>query len=571
MSEAAAAAPVGGDWRESISQTFRSGEVRSIAEVLASLEPGATSASKKMLAMKFEDSIFKAASSIDDYRKTIEKRLKRLRKHYAKQQEGAGEENADLIREKEMLFQNSLRDEYAEKLIYIAKHAERAVHVTRVTAGEQKAKVLKEHCDTLKKRALQLGVKLEGVAPLPRLHHEMKALKQLKATLDSSVDTVRSHVVKIADVDTFLLEQLENADKKLLRSENSNLFRKALQDAADAGNNIQFTVDQMNLLTELMNVHTPIPRRNQHADQVRAALSRIEKIRASTQAIMVYCGLSAEDKTSFPEQLKKCCTILKDNLTALEKEHHDLFEDVEDKDDDGNPIIKLEDAWNKNLQYLDDTVPADVDDVDVTTSEEPSSKRQKTENDSNSPQVSSNRMVISSRVLLTPGRKTFSTLIPALKRKKAILMKNGTVSSIRMEFGNAFEMTIYFKPLLVTIRAMSKEEPVAATLSGGIQWPSLYQGLKDDTTKDDKSNQVSVLGVTGTRTALGPIIAKQLEYASSQATYVLRKCFAETVNDKGSLAKSEFEIEILEAGALIKFLKIVRSTYHDGKWVDIEE
>ena len=44
-----------GDWRQSIAQSFRSEEIRSIANVLASLEPGATSASKLMLANKFED------------------------------------------------------------------------------------------------------------------------------------------------------------------------------------------------------------------------------------------------------------------------------------------------------------------------------------------------------------------------------------------------------------------------------------------------------------------------------------------------------------------------------------
>jgi hypothetical protein len=591
MSEAAAAAGGdGGDWRQSIAQSYRSSEVRSIAEVLASLEPGATSASKKMLAMKFEDSIFKSASSMDDYRNTIEKRLNRLKKHYAKQQSQSGgsavlEENADLQREKELLFQKALRDEYGPRLIYIAKHADLAVRVTRNTAGEQKAKVLKDHCDNVKKRALQLGVKLEGVAPLPTLHHEMKFLTQLKAIFDSTVDSVRSHVVKIVDVDLFLEEKLDNVDNELLKSENSNIVRKVLQEAlADASDNIttatttQFTIDQMKKLTELMNIPTPIPRRNQDADQIRAALSRIEKIRASTQAMLTYFGLTSEEKTSFPGSMKKCSAILKQSIAAIEKDHSHLFEDVEEKDVDGNPIIKLEDAWNKHLQYLDDTVSASVaedDDAITAADEQPARKRRKTDEDSSPVEP---KMVISARVLLTPGRKTFSTLIPALKRKKAVLIKNGSVSSIRLEFGTAFEMTIYFKPLLVTIRAMNKETAAKATgrgmtsLSGGIQWPSLHQGLnRGETTTDGKPNHVSFLGVTGTTVTLGPIIAKKLEYASAQATHVLRKCFAETVTGKGALAKSEFEIEILEAGALIKFLKMVRSTYHNGKWVDVEE
>ena len=528
---------------------------------------------------------------MDDYRKTIEKRLNRLKKHYAKQQAafgggaGGGVEDAALIREKELLFQKALRDEYGAKFQYIAKHADIAVHVTRKTAGEQKAKVLKDHCDNVKKRALQLGVKLEGCAPLPRLNHDMKVLTQLKAVFDSTVDSVRSHVLKIVDVDLFIEEKLDSVDDELLKSENSNILRKVLQEAAaDAADSVhaQFTIDQMKTLTELMNAPTPIPRRNQDADLVRAAISRIEKIRASTQAMLTYCGLTAEEKTSFPGSMKKCSAILKENLTALEKEYSHLLEDVEEKDKDGNPIIELEDAWNKHLQYLDDTVHASaaVDDDNDITVEEPASKRQKKEDSSSPPVVEPSKIVISARVLLTPGRKPFSSVIPELKRKQAVLIINGTVSSIRLEFGNAFEMTIYFKPLLVTIRAVKKGEAtvtatsgrgMTAALSGGIQWPSLHQGLYTGDTTDSKPHHVSVLGVTGTPVTLGPIIAKKLEYASAQATHVLRKCFAETVTGKGALAKSEFEIEILEAGALIKFLKMVRSTYHNGKWVDVED
>ena len=50
-----------GDWRQSVARSSRSGEIRSIADALASLEPGGTSASKLALADKFEDSIFKSA------------------------------------------------------------------------------------------------------------------------------------------------------------------------------------------------------------------------------------------------------------------------------------------------------------------------------------------------------------------------------------------------------------------------------------------------------------------------------------------------------------------------------
>lgn len=134
-------------------------------------------------------------------------------------------------------------------------------------------------------------------------------------------------------------------------------------------------------------------------------------------------------------------------------------------------------------------------------------------------------------------------------------------------------MTIYFVPLLVTIRAMDKETKEGDSLHvGGHLWPSLYQGLcpSDESHYDGtgtNSNNLQVLGVTGSYASLAPIIAKKLEYASAQATYVLRRCFAEATVGKSDVAKSEFEMEILEAGALIRFLQLARSTYIPD-WVD---
>ena len=77
---AAAEAPA--DWRKSVLQSYRNSEVREISKVLAALEGSATPASKLMLAMRFEDQIFKSAKDLADYRKKISKRLKKLRKNY---------------------------------------------------------------------------------------------------------------------------------------------------------------------------------------------------------------------------------------------------------------------------------------------------------------------------------------------------------------------------------------------------------------------------------------------------------------------------------------------------------
>ena len=56
-----------------------------IAKTLAELEASesVTPASKLMLAMPFEDQVFKAAASLADYHKKINKRMKKLRKTFA--------------------------------------------------------------------------------------------------------------------------------------------------------------------------------------------------------------------------------------------------------------------------------------------------------------------------------------------------------------------------------------------------------------------------------------------------------------------------------------------------------
>ena len=161
------------------------------------------------------------------------------------------------------------------------------------------------------------------------------------------------------------------------------------------------------------------------------------------------------------------------------------------------------------------------------------------------------------------------------------MVRDGSMRFVKLDFGKAFEMTVYFVPLLVTIRAIGtdttkNEQSSTVSLAGGHRWPSLYQGLcpPDSATESTgsvaaKSSSLNVLGVSGSYASLGPIIAKKLEYASSQATFVLRRCFGETTVGKAALAKTDFEIEILEAGALIRFMQIARSTYTPD-WVDVD-
>ena len=621
----------GGNWRQSIAQSFRSEEVRSIAKVLASLEPGATSASKTMLAMKFEDSIFKAASDLDNYRMTIAKRIKKLQKHYAKQQQqqqdASGEggiksvESADQTREREILFESELREEYGSRLLYIVKHATLAIRSTREKQGEHKADILQQHVNNAKQWAVHLGLHLPvttggGATTLfvRQERRDMEFLNKLKGYLESRVDNIRSHIIKMADPDYFLEDALAKMDDTLLKETITEALRTTAATITNDDNvagggdefEIECSIEQMQQFVERLNTPIPIPRRYQDGDVLKAAVARIEKFRAGAQSLYTYIMLPVLDKTKFRGTMSKCFSVVIECLNDLENDYNDLVKEEDGVDGsmidkDGKRIIVLEDAWNNPMQFTElesgsdgeeETTPA----IDMTISKDdvpPKTKRRKTNNNdaisstthegsSSISSSSSTPIVIRSRYLLTPGRKPLSTLLPALQRKRAILVRSPSVTFVKLVFGTAFEMTIYFVPLLVAIRAIdhvrssssSSDDYNTVSTIGGHNWPSLYQGLQPrqlplNTIDNMRSSSISnssslnVLGVTGSYQLLGPIVAKQLEYASCQATYVLRRCFTETTKGKYALAtkKTENEIELLEAGALIRFLQIARATY----------
>ncbi len=570
------------NWRASIAQSARSEEVRSIAKVLASLEPGATSASKSMLAMRFEDSIFRAASSFDDYRETIQKRIKKFQKRYAKSTMGIAED-ATLIRERELLLERELRDKYGAQLMYTLKHGDEAVQIARDKYGDQKAEHLQTHLANAKIWAVSLGMKLpEGeTCPDVRLDDggRMAQLSRLQKTMESRLTNIRSFIIQLLDRDLYAEEAyLKLVDDILLKNENGGgLLRDALVKAEP--DDADFSEEKMTRLIERMNVPVPIPRRNHEGDKVRAAVAHVEKVRAAVQAFYTYMGLPITAKTLFRNSLEKCFVTVRECLNELDADYKSLVKVADEKDDDGKRIIQLEDAWNNPLQFseLESSDETDAMEPNVGDECEPENKRQKT--DAETKKKAAAPIVIRSKILLTPERNTLSSLLPALKRKRANLIRKGNVKFVRLQFDNAFEMSIYFVPLLVTVRAIAKEEELNGNsqLTGGLCWPSLYQGLHTtdhclgnrDSTQSKTVNKLTVLGVSGSCGTLGNIVASKLEYASAQATYVLRRCFAECTINRSSRVLSDFEIEILEVGALIKFLRIARTTYMPD-WVDDE-
>ena len=71
----------GGNWHNQLSPSHREQEVQEIARFLTELDPVATASSKLMLAKRFEDLVFRSASSLEEYRQLIASRLMKLKKN----------------------------------------------------------------------------------------------------------------------------------------------------------------------------------------------------------------------------------------------------------------------------------------------------------------------------------------------------------------------------------------------------------------------------------------------------------------------------------------------------------
>ena len=315
----------------------------------------------------------------------------------------------------------------------------------------------------------------------------------------------------------------------------------------------------------------PPPTRSDSND-VPAALLQLDKIRAASTAVMAYLTIPDRKETAPRKALAKAHTIASQGMEFV-KQVADKQKKQRGKSDD---VVTLQDVWTKtlDLERGETTTHTGSDDPSPTKKPKLSHLPPNTAN-SNYP------IVIKSRVLLTPNRKTPSNLLPALKRKRAKLIRpkpDGRGSHLILEFGKAFTMTIYFTPLLVAIRAMVSEKD-AASLSpdtittrplGCASWTPLYHGLANKTSvssneNDNTSNELQVWGVSGPYPAIGHVVEERLRDASTHATHVLRKCFRNHVKDK----TLEFEVEILEASALLEFLQLARTTFIPN-WQDDE-
>ena len=71
------------NWQSTVPQQYRTDEISKIATALSNLEQKHTSIQSKLgIATRFENMIFMSATSLNDYHKKIQKRLKKLQKTY---------------------------------------------------------------------------------------------------------------------------------------------------------------------------------------------------------------------------------------------------------------------------------------------------------------------------------------------------------------------------------------------------------------------------------------------------------------------------------------------------------
>ena len=601
----AAASDAGGDWRTTVSQATRNGQVREVAKVLASLEPGATSASKLMLAMRFEDSIFQQASSLADYQKRITKRLKKVQKSYKPPPApGTGSaadapsssaaaptaEEEAARREKELEIERNLRRQYGDDLRFIVKNAPAAVRAMQDKHGKSRSDHLLQHTDNAEQWAVEIG--MDDLCPHRKRRSPREAgyLDRLQQHLEQRVDNIRSHVVKLTHPDLFLEETLIKLEDELDETALDILAvatKAIIEKHRKEGQVVPPPVGPtdaagMRTLMEKVTATMPPPR---NAAAIRDAnLARVEKIRAASHALSAYLCLDAHTKAEVKKCLSTSHKIAAEEVTTLLTEMAGFGEGDSRKEGE----VLLEDAWNRPLEYTAEPTAgddADPSSIEGSGDEGPAKKKAKRGDSKATPTLASDNVVIRSKVLLTKSRKAPSNLVLALKQKRAEMITPSTSGALcgagtqlRIQFGTAFEMIVYFVPLLVSIRALpvksdtstpepkQQQEVVGGEVSsefrrtivdGGLPtWVSSTRGLVG------RTSPVSVLGATGPASLLGPIVASKLDYASACATRALRRCFADVARKAYENPKaSDFEVEIVESTALLRFVQLARSTY----------
>mmetsp|Transcript_27423 Transcript_27423/g.60357 ORF Transcript_27423/g.60357 Transcript_27423/m.60357 type:complete len:633 (+) Transcript_27423:89-1987(+) len=619
------------DWRKSVLQSYRSTEVKEIANVLAALEGSAsvTPTSKLMLASRFEDSIFKSARSLADYRKKIAKRLKKLQKNYkASEPEGKNKSEA-----KEELT-NELQREYGEELRYIVYNAATALEDLKHKLGPEKAKQLQQHTDCCRTWALDLGIlsraeldaikknndetsNIEQSPKPPSSIREvtLSKLNELKEHLKTRVRTIRSYVVKHADADRFLQETLQSKDVDMSKNVMAgNMFRDVLKEmistqkehlkkasatiggggttgvaTSEETSRDDDDVDEDPLIVlqkalEKAHAGVPPPTR-QDSRQLEGSLRHLDKIRAASTAMMTYWTLPGDQRlTTAPrDTLKKIHEVVEDGtdfvleaVKELERQKRvkrGLSSSIGEEDsNEGTTKVSLQDAWSKTIE-LPSAAPIAVGEEIRHNNDNTNNKR---------PRTNSYKPYYKSRMLFRPNRKTPQELLAAIRRKGARLKlaNSGDANAIHLvvDFERAFTMTIYFSPLTVTLRAKTAEETADSsdTHSNGPTaiWQHLSHGLtpwgstldSSDFRRRQQDREEQVLNVWGV-TGSYEGIGRVVEERLRDASTHATSILRKCFRNHVKDKTVEFEVELLEGSALLDFLQVTRSTYMPN-WED---
>jgi hypothetical protein len=506
-----------GDWRSSVIQSYRNNEVREIAKILASIEGESTPvASKMMLSMKFEDQIFKSASSLDDYKKKIAKRLKKLQKAYAQQKsaadgdpatKSAGDTSSDEQQRQELLLK--LRQTYGDTILYVIKNAPAAMSDIERKLGQDKVDQFNIHVTSCQEWAIELGIwkkekgttddkaepassAMEETSTMSKAKEQeeeklpsLSQLQRLEQHLEKRAKNIRDYVVKHADPDLFLMETMERKDMEVAANKRAT---KLL--AVNLSKRIQYIQQQqlqhqqggrsssqnqsqlptssgedtnaaplqaLQQALEKAQASVPPPTRND-SRQLEASLRHLDKMRAASTALMNYWTLG-EDRvaTAPPQTRKRIFDVMSESMEFIVNKMKEKKSQLEGMED----TLTLQDAWTKRMELPPPISQVEDPVNEMDTSSPPTRKR---------PPLNNYKPYIKARLLFHPDRKTPSNLLAAVRRKGARLVRprsasgNVTTTHLVLEFGQAFTMTIYLSPLTVNIRAMtppSKNETVA--------------------------------------------------------------------------------------------------------------
>lgn len=582
-------------WQKSVRQEYRTEQVNMISKVLASLEPSATPASKMMLASQFESAVFKSAPCFEEYGKIINKKLKKMQKNYKAPTALSSQQLDEQNREKIIQTKRRLKSMYGEKLELIVTNGKATVMHMRVRSDLDKANMLSKHIDDAILWAVEIGaVPLENaklihtgsppVIPTRSIDEQLKRLEHIEHYLKTRLENIRGYVLKATLMDKFFGEKLDEMERDIILNPNEEPrtlllagFKSALEKEGSNLIDLVGVLDEnaavQQVLERLHKIQSIIPLVGSRdtGDHTKATLAYIDRIRDICQIYLLGVTLDPQDAD-------------KSGLAGSFRKAHDAFNEAKKflktyyEEDSMSGVseglnIRLEDAWHKIMEYDKDyATDVALDGMESQNESQPIPKHHRP-------------LMLKTKVLFAPNRPIPSNLIDALKQKGVEMIHNDQSTYLVMKFGTAFEMYIYFSPLLVAIRAipsatteekykfMNKEDHFVG-LSSPWKLPdhgvSMIPVMKQHGYSSRKRNiggkmkdqsDISPLqgagGITGDFVTVSELVSRRLQYASSQATRCLRRCFA----DKVKSATSDFDTEISEGMAVMKFVSLARATF----------